>query len=183
MRNKISNYEYLKAKLAEAVDDDFTKPWNYYPCLEWERGKDHGYGTIWLVDDSKHGGRSVHVHRMAHTIVIGPIPDGTDVLHRCDNPPCFRPIHMFLGTDADNVRDCMEKGRRVPATGERNGHSKFTDREVRIIRKLRKSKMLLRIIREQFPHASLSMISHASTGRTWKHLKGTIPSERKPRSH
>ena len=50
-------------------------------------------------------------HRWAWMLVHGSIPDGLHVLHRCDNPPCFRPSHLFLGTDADNARDMASKGR------------------------------------------------------------------------
>lgn len=68
--------------------------------------------------------RGVHwtSHRAAWTLAHGPIPDGMWVLHRCDNPPCCNPAHLFLGTVKDNVRDMHAKGRwaspvRVPDEG------------------------------------------------------------------
>lgn len=50
-------------------------------------------------------------HRLAWTLVNGPIADGFHILHRCDNPPCCEPSHLFVGTNADNVADRIAKGR------------------------------------------------------------------------
>ncbi len=65
------------------------------------------------------GQQNVSAHRFSWTLANGPIPDGLFVLHRCDNPPCVRPDHLFLGTQLDNRRDCVQKIRT--ATGERHG--------------------------------------------------------------
>jgi hypothetical protein len=59
------------------------------------------------------GERTCLAHRVSWCIAHGDIPAGLNVLHRCDNPPCVNPAHLFLGTQADNVRDAMDKGRKV----------------------------------------------------------------------
>lgn len=57
-------------------------------------------------------GRKVLVHRRAWEVTHGGIPKGINVLHKCDNPPCFRPDHLFLGTQHDNLVDMYSKERR-----------------------------------------------------------------------
>lgn len=91
--------------------------------------------------------RSFRAHRFAWEITRGPIPDGLHVLHRCDNPPCCNPDHLFLGTHIDNVADMVAKGRGAKgersgarlhpervARGERNGTAKLTAAQVAEIR-------------------------------------------------
>lgn len=74
-------------------------------CWEWPGGvNDGGYGV------TKRNGQN-YVHRAAWVQVNGAIPDGLEVCHHCDNPPCFRPRHLFLGTTQDNAQDMARKGR------------------------------------------------------------------------
>lgn len=61
----------------------------------------------------------MYSHRLAYEAWVGPIPDGMHVLHRCDNPPCINPAHLFLGTDAENVRDRDGKGRTARGAATR----------------------------------------------------------------
>lgn len=75
-------------------------------CLEWTGSRnEHGYGGL-RID-----GQLVKAHRFAFELVYGPIPDGMDVCHRCDNPPCCNPVHLFLGTARDNGQDMVRKRR------------------------------------------------------------------------
>lgn len=99
-------------------------------CWEWtgSRKKD-GYGRIGRGGIA---GGSVNATRVAWEITNGPIPPGMFICHRCDNPPCVRPDHLFLGTPEDNVVDSMSKGRWIK--GERVGGSKLTEADVRAIR-------------------------------------------------
>ena len=76
-------------------------------CLEYvgPRHKD-GYGNF-----GKHG--SSRAHRISYEYFVAPIPEGKQVLHKCDNPPCVLPAHLFLGTHDDNMRDRTAKGRNT----------------------------------------------------------------------
>ena len=75
-------------------------------CWEWTAYRDPlGYGRL-NVD-----GVPVLAHRLAYELEHGAIPDGMCILHRCDNPPCVNPDHLWLGTQADNSLDMASKGR------------------------------------------------------------------------
>lgn len=97
-------------------------------CWPWMLSLDSGgYGHV------GRDGKLVKAHRVAYELVNGPISDGLDGLHSCDNPPCCNPSHIFPGTHGDNMRDAHQKGRRDNA-GERNANSVLTEAHVREIR-------------------------------------------------
>lgn len=78
-------------------------------CWEWTSAKlPKGYGTFCLQVNGK--SKIFYAHRTSYEIHHGPIPDGMHVLHRCDNPPCANPAHIYLGTQADNAKDMIERG-------------------------------------------------------------------------
>lgn len=103
-------------------------------CWEWRGYRRHkNYGEFRASTE-----RGVLAHRFAYELTYGPIPEGQAVCHRCDNPPCCKPAHLFLGTLAQNNRDMWNKGRGKfgpGPRGETHHSSKLSDADVREIRR------------------------------------------------
>lgn len=101
-------------------------------CIEWTGDKyPAGYGRARLRIGEP---REIRAHRRGWEIAYGPIPDGMDVLHRCDNPKCVNPKHLFLGNDKDNCKDKLTKKRNINLAGAEHGRSKLTPEDVMRIR-------------------------------------------------
>lgn len=137
-------------------------------CWVWTGGTDqHGYGQFVAQN------RRLRAHRVAYELTHGAIPDDTSVCHRCDNPPCVRPDHLFLGSHQDNMDDMNRKGRhgRSPARGETAGNAKLTDAAVREMRALWAAGGLTkRAIAKRFG-ISDSNISRILNGQSWTHVE------------
>lgn len=138
-------------------------------CWLWVGHRPSEYGRL------SHKNEKHRAHRLSYQLNVGPIPDGMVVCHRCDNPPCVNPSHLFLGTSADNSRDMKAKGRWAggPPSGERAPNSSLKDAQVMEI------KGLLR-----FPHfhgkysqmarafgVSQNTIYSIKSGQTWGHIR------------
>lgn len=113
-------------------------------CLLWPGAtNDHGYGL------TKRNGEN-YAHRAAWVEVNGPIPGGMHVCHHCDNPPCIRPAHLFIGTPTDNMRDMAVKGRAGARFNEKSSNFRVPSEVVQQIRSRRATGASLRTVGREF---------------------------------
>lgn len=133
-------------------------------CHVWTGAKtETGYGRIW------YDGKVVRLHRLAYERHTGTkIPKGKCVLHDCDSPPCVNPAHLFLGTQQDNIQDCVRKGRLkiVHHKGEKHIGSKLTNEQVVEIRARTESQ---RKLAKEYG-VSFQTISRIKRHEQWRHI-------------
>jgi hypothetical protein len=134
-------------------------------CWEWLGAKTRGYGSVNI-----RGRGTCFVHRLSFEVRNGPIADGLFACHKCDNPACFNPDHLFAGTPADNAHDMMRKGRgaknkRLPA-GE--SHHATTLRESDVVL-IRSSSETRKDLAARYS-VSVSTIANILSGRTWRYV-------------
>jgi len=138
-------------------------------CWEWQGSLNYtGYGIVG-IGSRLYGRKTVLAHRLAYQVLVEPIPRGLDVLHKCDNPSCINPSHLFLGTPADNVHDMMSKGRNVVLHGASIGTSKLNEQQVRDIKSKLGYRNSGKLAREF--GVSDSLIDNIRYGRSWRHVK------------
>jgi DNA-binding transcriptional regulator YiaG len=140
--------------LSSYVVDDATGCWN------WTLQKDRkGYGRIGV------GGSPQGAHRLSYELHCGAIPEGEHVLHRCDNPACINPEHLFTGTNAENMADRNAKGRQQ--RGSKHGKAKLVESDVLAIRAA--TGMPRNALAKQYG-ISVSTIKAIRAGRHWAHI-------------
>lgn len=147
-------------------------------CWEWKSGKrkGKGYGAFLF------NGKNELAHRIAWILAFDGVPEGIYVLHRCDNPGCVNPKHLFLGTHQDNMEDMVAKNRQASgdrqglsadptkaARGERHGRATITEDQAKAIKSYgwqgcRASNISI------FMDIDQQVVSKILRGRTWKHI-------------
>lgn len=132
-------------------------------CWLWNAGKTKRYGYFFVHP------RNQLAHRVAWMFTYGEIPDGKVICHKCDNTFCCNPNHLFIGTQADNVKDMEMKGRRRAAIGEKAAKAKLTEDDVRGVFDLYHRGMKLRQIAAHYG-VTKTTIDFILAGKSWKHL-------------
>lgn len=133
-------------------------------CIEWQGNRrPDGYGRKQV------NGKREYVHRLAyaehHGLEMNDIREWM-VLHSCDNPPCVNPDHLRLGTNADNIGDMVQRGRKK---GERNCRAKLNEVAVRVIRHLAAEGRTQRDLAEVYG-VSEATVSLLVARKTWGHI-------------
>ncbi len=147
------------SKFSRKGDDD---------CWIWTGSRlPKGYGSFSVNRIRK------NAHRVSWTIHYGEIPSGMLVCHKCDNPPCVNPYHLFIGTNQDNVNDKMNKGRQRWTTVKGAQHYKaiLTEKDVLKIRKMYSTKKYSSFQLAELFQVSRGCIDGVVYNKTWKHLR------------
>lgn len=145
-------------------------------CWEWQGARQHGYGIMMISTTCRpRGSKLRHAHRVVWELECGPIPSGMFVLHRCDNPACVRPSHLFLGTQRDNMRDMRKKGRgasveKTRHLGEEHGRAILDElRVLAIRRRYAAGGVTQAALAKEFGVAERTVF-HVIHRLTWRHL-------------
>ena len=122
-----------------------------------------GYGSF------RYLGNTVKAHRASWLIYNGKIEENKCVLHKCDNPFCVNPKHLFIGTQQDNISDMKAKGRAKGVVGSRHHNSKINEEQVIQIRNLSKNGVKFKELLTMFD-IKKSMLSYVLNRTFWKHV-------------
>lgn len=117
-------------------------------------------------------GEQIRAAKFIYEKVIGPVSPGLCILHRCDNPKCVNPNHLFVGTQLDNIQDMKNKGRANKPVGESNGRAILTEDDVRFIRmnwKFRSKDYSQKALAKRF-NVSVTQIQMVLYRRQWTHV-------------
>lgn len=138
-------------------------------CWDWQGYRRKGYGFMSVGSRLDQTKRQKPAHRLSYEIFVGNIPPGLMVCHKCDNPGCINPKHLFLGTNQDNVNDREQKGRNNHYFGESDPNAILTTRDVLDARKARTNGATFRGLAHQYG-VHVNTITRAVKGATWAHL-------------
>ena len=154
------NYRPVEERFWEKVDKS-----NNEGCWIWLAYKNNkGYGEIGI----KH--KLYLSHRISWIIHFGSIPKGMCVCHKCDNPGCVNPHHLFLGTQKDNMQDMSKKNRANPICGVKHCNAKLSEKQVLEIRKKYSGELGEQMMLSKEYGVSTETISRIVNNKMWKHL-------------
>lgn len=147
----------------KTIDRFMAKVQKTDSCWNWTARKTpQGYGRFGFTGTNK------LAHRVAFELFVGPVGE-LHVLHRCDNPSCVNPSHLFLGTNADNVADKVAKGRTLSSVGVLNGHARLTQSDVLEIRKAHAGGEQRSEIARRFGIVP-AYVNQISKKQAWRHI-------------
>jgi len=130
-------------------------------CWVWVGRRDkYGYGVFSV------NGKQVGAHRVSWSLANGEIQDGMHILHRCNNPSCVNPSHLYAGTHRQNMDDMIAAGSKK---GVKNGQAKLTDKDVVAIRKKCAAGSTMAEMSREYG-MSFMAISNLVHMRSWKHV-------------
>lgn len=135
-------------------------------CWEWQGSKRNGYGRMIVGSRKDKTRKSKSAHRVSYEIYHGEIPIGMDVCHRCDNPCCVNPNHLFVGTRQDNINDRESKGRNKIQYGSKNGRAILNEDQVIEIREKRNLGMSFGKLSKEYGVCKKT-IMRAASGQNW----------------
>jgi hypothetical protein len=168
-RHRLAQERYRRRRGQRPRPDAATRFWTKVDrrgpdgCWLWLGTRSSsGYGQFRL-SPSMRG----NAHRSAYCLLVGPIPDGLEVCHRCDNRLCVNPSHLFLGSPRDNAQDCIAKGRKVVLRGEDSPKAQLRAVDVAAIRsRYASGGVTQRALAAEFG-VSQATISLLARGLTW----------------
>lgn len=134
-------------------------------CWNFIGANNQGYGQLYV---SK--GKKIRANRLSYEIHFGKISDNLVVCHRCDNPSCVNPKHLFAGSQKDNITDMHSKNRGNTPKGSNHANAKVTEDQVIEIRKLYSEKSMRIADISRLYNASQSSIDDIVHYKTWKHV-------------
>lgn len=156
VRQVLKHVRFLRQADSDGLDPE--------ACWIWTGAENsNGYGRFVLGNQLK------LAHRVSYELFIGPIPDGMNVCHACDNRKCVNPHHLWLGSQSENLKDAVSKGRLTPpnTSGERNGNRKLCADDVRSIRAMFQGGQRRFQIANRFG-VSPSTVGEILAGKIWK---------------
>lgn len=170
-RRVLTNVKVITMATSDYTSKDKKRFWSKVEisiknnqCWEWQAGHNSdGYGRFWCNNKTR------QAHCIAWELFNHKSSNGLCVLHSCDNPNCVNPEHLSLGTNLDNSRDMVEKGRQ--SKGEKNGNCKLTGKEVSEIRKRYANEFVTLAALGREYNVSYVQIAYIVKHKGWKEIK------------